>query len=172
MLLLCVVVTLPATFLIVGCAGGGSQGQGGHEDHTTHHHRANVKLDLHPKHNSGVSGTAFFEDTSDGVVVKLDLHNLPKPDTLYLAHIHPGTCAEGEPHEHGGASHEHGAGAEIEYPLSQVRSDSEGHGSSTTTLRDTTVEKLFTGEPKYANVHEVGTGNPPILTCADLKEAG
>jgi hypothetical protein len=53
-----------------------------------------------------------------------------------------------------------------------VRSDSEGHGSSTTTLRDTTVEKLFTGEPKYVNVHEAGTGNPPILTCADLKEAG
>jgi hypothetical protein len=53
-----------------------------------------------------------------------------------------------------------------------VRSDSEGHGSSTTTLRDTTVEKLLTGEPKYVNVHEAGTGNPPILTCADLKEAG
>jgi hypothetical protein len=179
MLLLCIVVALPATFLIVGCAGGGPQGQGGHEDHTTHHHRANVKLDLHPKHKSGVSGTAFFEDTSDGVVVKLDLRNLPKPDTLYLAHIHPGNCAEGESrehdgasHEHGGTSHEHGAGAEIEYPLSQVRSDSEGHGSSTTTLRDTTVEKLLTGEPKYVNVHEAGTGNPPILTCAGPREAG
>ncbi len=54
-----------------------------------------------------------------------------------------------------------------------MRSDSEGHGSSTTTLRDTTVEKLLAGEPKYVvNVHEAGTGNPPILTCADLKEAG
>jgi hypothetical protein len=76
-------------------------------------------------------------------------------------------------YQHGGTSHEHGAGAEIEYPLSQVRSDSEGHGWSTTTVRDTTVEKLLTGEPKYVNnVHEAGTGNPPILTCADLKEAG
>jgi hypothetical protein len=53
-----------------------------------------------------------------------------------------------------------------------VNPDSEGHGSSTTTLRDTTVEKLLTGEPKYVNVHEAGTGNPPILTCADLNEAG
>jgi len=132
------------------------------------------------------------------VVVKLELRNLPKPNTLYLAHIHPGTCAEGETHrhggthgeegysqkhgesghehgggshEHGGASHEHGAGAKIEHPLSQVKSDSEGHGSSTTTLRGTTVEKLFSGEPKYVNVHEVGGGNPPILTCADLKGA-
>jgi hypothetical protein len=154
---------------------------------------------LHPEHNSGVSGTASFEDTSDGVVVKLDLRNLPKPNMLYLAHIHPGTCAQGETHEHGGAhggeegyshkhgesghehgggshkhggaSHQHGAGAKIEYPLSQVKSDSEGHGSSITTLHDTTVEKLFSGDPKYDNVHEVGSGNPPILTCADLKEA-
>jgi hypothetical protein len=53
-----------------------------------------------------------------------------------------------------------------------VKSDSEGHGSSTTTLRETTVEKLFTGEPKYVNVHEAGSGNPPILNCADLKRAG
>ena len=48
------------------------------------------------------------------VVVKLNLRNLPRPNTFYLAHIHPGTCAEGETHEHGGAhgaeghGHEHG----------------------------------------------------------------
>jgi hypothetical protein len=172
-------------FLLVGCAGGDSQGKGGQEDHTSHHQSANVKLNLHPEHNSGVSGTASFESTSDGVVVKLDLRNLPKPSTFYLAHIHPGTCAEGETHEHGGASHQHGqsghehggtshehGGAKIEYPLSQVKSDSEGHGSSTTTLRETSVEKLFSGGPKYVNVHKAGGGNPPILTCANLKRAG
>jgi hypothetical protein len=181
---LCVVVALPITFLIVGCAGGTSQGQGGHEDHTTHHHSANVKLELRPEGDSGVSGTAFFKDTPEGVMVKLELRNLPKPNTLYLAHIHQGTCAEGDTHEHRGshggeegyghqhegASHEHGA--EIEYPLSQVKSDSEGHGSSTTTLRKASVEKLFSGDPKHVvNIHEAGTGNPPILTCAGLKEA-
>jgi hypothetical protein len=54
-----------------------------------------------------------------------------------------------------------------------VKSDSEGHGSSTTTLRETTVEELFSGEPKrVVNVHEAGSGNPPILTCAELKETG
>jgi hypothetical protein len=196
----CVVVALVAVFLLVGCAAGGgaSQGQGGQEGHTTHHQSAIIKLHLHPEHNSGVSGTAFFRHTSDGVVVKLELRNLPKPNTLYLAHIHPGTCAAegkthehggthgGKPghgsegghgnehgwgsHEHGGANHEHGgAGAEIEYPLSQVKSDSQGHGSSTTTLGETSVDKLFSGDPKYVNVHEAGSGNPPILACADLK---
>src|SRR5215218_5628920 len=148
-------------------------------------------LNMHPEGNSGVSGTASFEDTSDGVLVKLKLRNLPKPNTFYLAHIHPGTCAEGETHEHGGAhgegeyghehgggSHEHGGGshehgaAEIEYPLSQVKSDSEDHGSSTTTLGETSVEKLFSAELKYVNVHEAGSGNQPILSCADLKRAG
>jgi hypothetical protein len=173
-LLLSVMAFSAIFFLLVGCASGASQGQGGQEDHTSHHHSANVKLNLHTGYNSGVSGTASFESTSEGVVVKLELRNLPKPNTLYLAHIHPGTCAEKETHEHGGghgeegyghkhgesghehggggrehggASHEHGAGAKIEYPLSQVKSGSEGHGSSTTTLRDTTVEKLFSGEP-------------------------
>ena len=146
---------------------------------------------MYPEGNSGVSGTASFEDTSDGVAVKLEVRNLPMHDTLYLAHIHPGTCAEGETHEpggahgeegdgheHGGSSHEHGGGthehggAKIEYPLSQVKSNSQGHGSSTTTLHETSVDKLFSGEPKYVNVHEAGIGNPPILSCADLKRAG
>jgi hypothetical protein len=144
-----------------------------------------------------VNGSASFEDTSAGVVVKLDLRDLPEPETLYPSHIHPGTCAdEGEAHEHssahgeerhtpqhgeesghdehGGTSdHEHGGGgAEIDYPLSQVKADSEGHGSSTTTLRETSVEELFSGAPKHVNLHEAGSGNPPILSCADLKRAG
>jgi hypothetical protein len=186
-MLLCLMV-LPAIFLMVGCTGGGSQGEQGHATQS-----GNVKLDLRPEHDSGVSGTASFEDTSGGVVVKLELRNLPKPNTFYLAHIHPGTCAEGEGyehssahgaeghthqhgeesgHEHGAAGHEHGGGAAIEYPLSQVKSDSEGHGSSTTTLHETSVDKLFSGETKHVNVHEAGSGNPPILTCADLKRAG
>ena len=110
----------------------------------------------------------------------LDLGNLPRTNTFYLAHIHPGTCALGETHEHGGAhgaeghGHEHSYehGGEIEYPLSQVKSDSEGQGSSTTTLRETSVGKLFSGEPKYVNVHEAGSGNPPILSRAYLRRAG
>jgi hypothetical protein len=191
-------MALSATFLlVVGCSGGGSQGQeGGREEHATHRedHATqqqghDVKLTLRPKHNSGVSGSASFEDTSDRVLVTLKLRNLPKPDTFYLAHIHPGPCAEegpahaahAEAHQHGEhheeqragqghSGHEHGA--QIDYPLSQVKSDSEGRGSSTTTLGESSVDKLFSGEPKHVNVHEAGSGNPPILTCAELKRAG
>jgi hypothetical protein len=172
MLLLCV-VALPAIFLMVGCTGGSSQaGQDGHAPHSV-----NVKLALLPEHDSGVSGTASFEEISEGGLVMLKLRGLPKPSAFYLTHIHPGTCAqeaeEGETHEHGEHAeegHEHGGG--IESPLSRVKSDSDGHGSSTTKLRDTSVDKLFSREPKYVNVHEAGSGNPPILSCADLKRAG
>jgi hypothetical protein len=141
---------------------------------------------LRPAHDSGVSDTASFKNVSDTVVVALDLHNLPSPNTFYLAHIHPGTCAQGgevgQTSKHGEHAEEaesqqrkrygHEQGEEIEYPLSQVRSDSEGHGSSTTALHDTSFDKLFSGGPKHVNVHEAGSGNPPILTCADLKRAG
>ena len=167
LLLLCVVV-LAAIFFMVGCTHGGSQGAQGSASHKK---GDNFELALHPEHNSGVSGSASLENSSDGCLVKLNLRNLPKPNTFYLAHIPPGTCAEGETYEHGGSSHEHG-GAKIEYPLSQVKSDSEDQGSSTTTLRETSVEKLFSGEPKYVNVHEAGSGNAPILSCADLKRLG
>jgi hypothetical protein len=126
-----------------------------------------AKLELHLEHDSGVSGIVTFEDTPDGVLVELELRNLPKPEAFYLAHIHPGTCAQGEEENHEeGHSHEHAE--EIEYPLPQVKSDSEGRGSSTTTLRDTSVEKLISGEAKLINVHAAGAGKPPILTCADL----
>src|SRR5215211_9272135 len=73
MLLLCV-VALPAIFLMVECTDGSSQaGQGGHAPHSD-----NVKLALLPEHDSGVSGTASFEEISEGVLVKLELRGLPK----------------------------------------------------------------------------------------------
>ena len=179
-LLLCV-VALAAIILMVGCTDGGPQGgsRGEHEDHAPQKESDNVELTLRPEHDSRVSGNVTFEDIPEGVLVKLDLRNLPRPNTFYLTHIHPGTCAQGETHEHGGAhggeghghEHSHKHRGEIEYPLSQVKSDSEGQGSSTTTLRETSVDKLFSGDPKYLNVHEAGSGNPPILSCADLKRA-
>ena len=174
MLLLLCVAALPTTILMVRCTNGSSQaGQEGQAPHSDA-----VKLALHPEHNSGGSGTVSLDNTSGRVLVKLDLRGLPNPNTYYLAHIHPGTCAQeaGETHgEHGGRhkkqgeGHDHGE--EIEYPLSQVKSDSEGRGSSTTAMHETSVDKLFSGEPKLVNVHEAGSGNPPILSCADLKRA-
>ena len=38
----------------------------------------------------------------------------------------------------------------MEYPLSQVKSDSEGQGSITTTLGETSVDMLFTAEPEMS----------------------
>jgi hypothetical protein len=60
----------------------------------------------------------------------------------------------------------------IEYLLSQVKSNSEGQGSRTTTLRETSVDKLFSAEPVHVNVEEAGSGNPPRMSCANLKESG
>ena len=149
--LLLSVVALAALFLAAGCAGGGGSQEGrGHEEanHGGDHdgsHGGSAEVELRPEGDSGVSAIASFEDASDGVVVKLDVRGLPKPDTLYLSHVHHGTCSEeaeerehadeGEASEHSehaehteaGKEHEHGE--EIEYPLNQVKSDSEGRGN-------------------------------------------
>lgn len=151
------VVVLP--FFLFGC--GGDASKASREDI--------AKVELESAEDSGVSGIATFLRTSGGVEVKLDLRDLPKPNTIYLAHIHSGSCGE-KAHEQGeeqGAAHKHGGG-EIEYPLSPVKSDSDGHASSTTILWDTTMAKLFSGESKYVNVHASGQGIPPPLACANL----
>jgi len=195
------VVALAALLLTAGCAGGGGSQEGGgsresqgHEEGRGHEeadHGASAKVELRPEGGSGVGATASFEDAPDGVVVKLEARGLPKPDALYLSHVHHGTCSEeGEEHgragegeapehaehaEHAGhpeAGEGHGNAEEIEYPLDQVESDSEGRGTSTTTLHDTSVEELFSGEPKLVNLHEAGSGDPPILACANLRRAG
>jgi Cu/Zn superoxide dismutase len=184
------VVALVAIFSVVGCGGGSSQGSSGQGEQEDHRDRSE-KLALPPEGDSGVSGSASFEDGSDGVLIKLELRGLPKPNTSYLAHIHPGTCAEeaeeGHAHEeeHGehpgegkGQEHEeeyvfgHGEDGEISYALTQVKSDSEGRGSSTTMFGQLSVDKLFSGKPKHVMVHEAGSGNPPVLTCADLERSG
>jgi hypothetical protein len=176
-----------------GCGGADRVSQEEAAEHTS---PSFIRLEWSPTNDSGVVGSATFARAASGTRVHLELRGLPKPNTFYLVHIHPGTCAEGEGHEHttpgqesdgshgeegygqdhGASGHEHeasghGHGAEIENPLSHVKSDSEGHGSSTT-LREISVEKLFSGAPKHVNVHEAGSGNPPILACADLKRAG
>ena len=182
-LTLCVGMLLSLLGVATACGGDGSQGE-----QEEHHAGSAAKLDLHPVGDSGASGTASFKDGPDGVVVRLDLRGLPRPNTLYLAHIHPGTCAEeAEEHAHEQGEHPeegegredeeyvfgHGEEGEISYALSQVKSNPEGRGSSTTAFGQISVDKLFSGETgKHVMVHEAGSGNPPILTCADLKRAG
>jgi uncharacterized protein (DUF305 family) len=134
-----------------------------------------AEVTLKPQNGASATGSATFTKTQGGVSVELSLSGLPKPVTMYLAHIHPGTCAEGEQqkdahHEEGDAHAEHEAVSEEElgWPLSQVQADAQGHGRSTTTLKDASMERIFTGELKHLNVHAAGSGNPPVLACAEL----
>jgi uncharacterized protein (DUF305 family) len=131
-----------------------------------------AEVDLEPANGSGTSGRAALSKTEGGVKVVLNVTGLPDRGTMYLAHIHPGTCGEEE--DEGGqghSGHEHGTAQEIEYPLSPVYSDKKGEGSSTTVVHKVTFEGLLWGDPMHVNVHAPGSGNPPPLTCANLNEA-
>src|SRR5215218_7247275 len=175
-LILCVVaVTSP---LLAGCAGGGGCSSAGTttSEETTASTTGGevVEVGLSPMNGSGASGTATFTDVARGVRVDLDVRGLPDPDASYLTHIHPGTsCAYdrgGEEHEHAehdeGAEHHEGTMAEIEYPLPPVTpADPAGRGTTTALLEGATVERLFSGPPKYVNVHAEGTDDPPSVAC-------
>ena len=135
-----------------------------------------AEVDLRAQNGSGATGTVTLSKTDGGgVKVVLEVSGLPERGTMYLAHIHPGTCEEeaaggGEgSHEH--AAHEHGSAKEIEYPLTPVEPSGKGNGSSTTVLKNVTLEGLLSGDPMHINVHEPGSGQPPPVTCANLNEA-
>jgi hypothetical protein len=177
-----VLLVLAIFVTLYGC--GQMSAQNGHpdkKDSTAPPNSAEVSLE--PANGSGTRGTATFSKEAkggDGVKVSLRVTGLPKSGTMYLAHIHPGTCAEeeggaAEPghshHEHGLSHHEHGASEEIEYPLTPVGPDAEGNGTSTTVLHHVRLEGLLSGEPKHINVHEPGPGEPPPVTCANLNKA-
>ena len=165
-------------FIASGCAGGGggettaettSEGTvprttgGG----TVPTELASTTVDLTPSGDSGVSGYARLTNRSDGGVdVELYVQNLQdQPGTEHLAHIHQGgTCADDRA----------GNGAPVQYPLNSVFTGPDGSGSSTSTISNVTVAELFSGSPKYVNVHAAQTGNetPPGISCADLSSAG
>jgi uncharacterized protein (DUF305 family) len=133
-----------------------------------------AEVDLEPASGSGTTGTATLSKAKGGgVKVVLKVFGLPSSGTMYLAHVHPGTCAEEEAGgaEHGHSHHEHGATEEIEYPLTPVEPDAKGDGTSTTIVHNATLEGLLSGDPKHVNVHRPGSGEPPPVTCANLNEA-
>jgi hypothetical protein len=132
-----------------------------------------AEVPLEPASGSGAKGTATLSKAEGGgVKVVLNVSGLPGSGTMYLAHIHPGTCAEEEGGAgHGHSHHEHGSSEEIEYPLSPLYANARGDGSSTTVLRHVTLEGLLSGEPMHGNVHKPGPAEPPPVTCADLDEA-
>jgi uncharacterized protein (DUF305 family) len=133
-----------------------------------------AEVDLQPASGSQTTGTAILSKAKGGgVQVVLKVSGLPKSAKMYLAHIHPGTCAEeeGGAAEQGHSHHEHGATEEIEYPLTPVEPDAEGDGRSTSVVHHVTLEGLLSGGPKHVNVHKPGSGEPPPVTCANLNEA-
>ena len=156
-------------FIASGCAGGGG-GETTAEttsEGTVPTELASTTVDLTPSGDSGVSGYARLTNRSDGGVdVELYVQNLQdQPGTEHLAHIHQGgTCADDRA----------GNGAPVQYPLNSVFTGPDGSGSSTSTISNVTVAELFSGSPKYVNVHAVQTGNetPPGISCADLSSAG
>jgi Cu/Zn superoxide dismutase len=117
---------------------------------------------LSPSGGSGVSGVAILTDTPGGVEVTLNMRNLPDtPGAEHLAHIHEGaTCADDRA----------GNGAPVQYPLGSTITRQDGTGSNTAVIPDTTVAQLFSGAPKYLNVHAETTDDelPPGVSCADL----
>lgn len=132
---------------------------------------ASKTVQLTQSRNSGISGKATFTDTKGGVKVVLDMKNLSmnmeKPGTEHLAHIHgPGTCADDRA----------GKGAPVQYPLKALYTNKNGNGTSTTVVKGITVKKLFSGAPKYVNVHAMKKGNgngvPHGVSCANLSSTG
>jgi Cu/Zn superoxide dismutase len=154
---------------------------------------SSIRLELPPTNNSGVSGSATFRKKATETRVELELRDLPEPNEIYLAHVHPGSCEdeehsdapESEPADHHSHEYRHEGHADahvqeqshkattdgIEYPLTPVESNAAGAGSSTTVLDGVALNELLSDGPKYLNVHAAGSGDPPQLACADLHEA-
>jgi hypothetical protein len=190
-----VLPTIAVLFILAGCGGTGgggayysegetttsaaaSEGTSAATEETTTSNNVTATVRLTPMNGSATTGTATFTDVAQGVVrVKLSMLGLPDTNaTTYLTHIHPGTCADEQSgdeeeqdsdHEHEHSDHED-TNEEIEYPLPPISADPQGEGFTTAVLDSVTVQELFSGEPKYINVHAEGSGNPPPLACGQL----
>jgi hypothetical protein len=170
--------------LLGGCNGGDSEGTTTSEETSastaeTTDRRAGggvAWVGLDSMNGSGASGIATFTDVDQGVQVDLEVRGLLDANASYLSHIHPGTCADEQgseehdtTHADEGTDHDEGTMAEIEYPLPPITSDPEGRGTTTTVLEGVTLEQLFSGTPKYVNVHGEGSGDPPVIVCSPLR---
>jgi LPXTG-motif cell wall-anchored protein len=122
-----------------------------------------MEVSLTESRDSGVSGTATFEDVEGGVEVTLEMQNLPEAGIKHINHIHAGgTCADDRA----------GRTAPVTIPLETITVQDDGTGSATTTIEGVSVAQLF-GEDKerfvllHAETKE-GEGVPPGIACADL----
>jgi hypothetical protein len=144
-------ITMFAALAVVLSAGAGAQ-----EEQT-------MKVDLTESRDSGVSGTATFEDVEGGVEVALEMRGLPEPGIKHINHIHAGgTCADDRA----------GRTAPVTIPLETIEAEEGGTGSATTTIEDVSVAELFgEDEERFVLLHaeaKEGEGVPPGIACADL----
>jgi hypothetical protein len=122
-----------------------------------------MEVNLTQSRDSGVSGTATFEDVKGGVEVTLQMQNLPEAGIKHINHIHAGgTCADDRA----------GRTAPVTIPLQTITAQDDGTGSATTTIEDVSVAQLF-GEDneRFILLHAEtieGEGVPPGIACADL----
>ena len=184
--------------LVVGCRGTGGGGSGSSQEETTSSVAASssegttaatqetttatasnaATVTLAPMNGSDTTGTATFTDTAEGVGIELSVLDLPASEVTYLTNIHSGNCADEQGGEEQGTGQEHehtgyeGTNEEIEYPLPPITADPRGRGSTTSVLTGLTVQRLFSGGPKYINVHAEGASNPLTLACGQLDSTG
>ena len=98
---------LALSFFLIGCEGavGGAQGttpsdQEGPPSGSQSvvgsspgdEETATAEVELKPMNGSGATGTITFEQITGGIEIKLDVRGLPRPETVYLAHVHRGAC--------------------------------------------------------------------------------
>lgn len=136
-----------------------------------------------------------------GVQVELQVSGLPEtPGSGYYAQVHEGECVDntGEnTHEHGAvgypfalvrldelvsetSEYAHGGHdgtrpsdelpGKIDQPITVVGSV-DGTASVTSLLEGVSLERIFSGEPKYLDLHATNSEDAPILACADLRDS-
>lgn len=105
-----------------------------------------LSVALQAENGSGESGTATLTQMGSDVKVVVSLKGAPAT-TPQPAHIHDGTCADIKG---------------VAYPLTNVVG-----GSSTTTVKDVTIDKLVGGT--YAiNVHESTANLGKYVACGNI----
>lgn len=160
-----------------------------------------AEVELRPVGDSGTSGTVDFEKVDTlGVQVELQVSGLPeKPGSGYYAQVHEGECVDTEEntHEHGAvgyplallrldelvsetSEYAHGGHdgtrpsnelpGKIDQPITVVGSVN-GTASVTSLLEGVSLERIFSGEPKYLDLHATNSEDAPILACADLRDS-
>jgi hypothetical protein len=112
-----------------------------------------VRVPLVPVGASGTHGEASLREVGERTSVQLTLRDAPADATIH-AHIHSGSCQAQGP---------------VVAPLDPVITDSEGLGTSVTTI-DLPI-RTVTGGGHYVQAHTPGEAPGPPISCGDIDAA-